>query len=482
MSLFEAVIGLEVHCQLATRTKIFCACPASPPRGVSVADVPVNQATCPVCAGHPGTLPVLNRQAVDYAVRAGIALGCEIHPRSQFSRKNYFYPDLPKGYQITQFDSPVCGEGALAFSLPSGERRTVRIQRIHLEEDAGKSVHAGTHSEVNLNRAGVPLIEIVSHPEMRTAEEAGAYLRALHAVVTWIEVCDGNMQEGNFRCDANVSIRPVGATEFGTRVEVKNVNSFRFVEKAIAHEIERQTAILKSGGTVKQETRGYDPDRDATFSQRGKEEAHDYRYFPEPDLPELTLAQAWVDQIRSELPELPDQRRARYERELGLSHYDAGIVTSSRELVRYFEEAIQLGASAKAVANLLAGEVSRLANEKGTWLGSRLLPVHLADVVRELQAARISATAAKQLIGLAWDSGERIADLIELEGLAQVSDTRALEAWLDEVIAQSPSQWSEFQSGKDKLIGFFTGQVMKKSGGKANPALIQELIRKKVGS
>ncbi len=479
---FEAVIGLEVHCQLATDSKIFCSCPARPPGGVSVSELPPNANTCPVCAGHPGALPVLNRKAVDHALRAGLALGCQINRTHVFARKNYFYPDLPKGYQISQYDRPLCEDGRLAIQA-GDQSREIRIQRIHMEEDAGKSVHSAQSTAVNLNRAGVPLIEIVSHPDLRTAEEAGTYLRALHGIVTWLGISDGNMQEGNFRCDANVSVRPKGSPVLGTRAEVKNVNSFRFVEKAIEHEISRQTAILRSGGKVLQETRGYDPDRDVTVSLRSKEEAQDYRYFPEPDLLPVELSEAWIEEVRRALPELPAQRRARYVAELGLSPYDAGVLTSSAGLVEFFERTVALGASAKPVANFLTGEVARRLNDEGIEIGqSRLTPTHLAELVMLVQAGQVSSTGAKQALGVAWQTGHAMATIVDREGLRQVSDLGELERWVDEVWAANPGQAAELRSGKDKLLGFFTGQVMKKSGGKANPALIQELIRKKVTS
>lgn len=485
---FEAVIGLEVHTQLSTESKIFCPCRARLAEGVSVSDIAPNSNICPVCSGQPGSLPVLNRKVVEYAVKAGLATHCRINEKNTFSRKNYFYPDLPKGYQISQYDQPICEGGHLTIETQAGTKR-IGITRIHMEEDAGKNVHHGSFSVVNLNRAGVPLCEIVSEPEMRTSEEAGSYLRALHSVVTYLGICDGNMQEGNFRCDANVSVRPQGSTRLGTRVEIKNVNSFRFVEKAIDYEIARQIELIRSGSQVVQETRLYDADKNATFSMRSKEEAQDYRYFPEPDLIPLSLERAWINKIRSELPELPEQKRARWVSELGLSSLDANTLTASRVLCVIFEETLvecqRIGlepqASAKTSANLITGEVTRLLKEQD----SEVLPIsaqHIAELVKFIQASEVSSTGAKQALGLAWKSGESIGAIVDREGLRQVSDLSALEPIVNQIIAGSPAQAAEFRAGKEKVLGFFVGQVMKQTGGKANPGLIQELIRKKLSS
>jgi len=482
---FEAVIGLEVHCQLATDTKIFCGCPTRQADGRSVADAAVNGAVCPVCAGHPGSLPVLNKKVVEYAVRAGLATHCTINPRSVFSRKNYFYPDLPKGYQISQYDLPICEHGGLEIPLKNGETKRVSITRIHMEEDAGKNIHMEGMSLVNLNRACVPLIEIVSGPDMKSSDEAGAYLRALHAIVTHLGICDGNMQEGNFRCDANVSVMPKGSTQLGTRAEVKNVNSFRYVEKAIDHEIQRQIEVIRGGGKIVQETRLYDADKDATFSMRSKEEAHDYRYFPEPDLIPLVIEKAWIEQIRGTLPELPEQKRARLVGELGLSSYDAGVLTSTISMSNFFDQALKLAdkSLAKPLANLLTGEVARLINEETKEIGdSKLRPEHLAEAVKFVAAGTISSTGAKTLITAAWKTGDAASTIVDREGLKQVSDTGALETIIDQVIAKNPGQAADFKAGKEKLLGFFVGQVMKESGGKANPTMLQDLIRKKLSS
>ncbi len=480
---FEAVIGLEVHCQLSTESKIFCGCRARIPAEQSVGEIAANSSTCPICAGHPGTLPVLNQKVVEFAIQAGLATNSQIHLKNRFARKNYFYPDLPKGYQITQFELPICENGWLNIETSTGSKK-VPIQRIHMEEDAGKNVHMADFSLVNLNRAGVPLIEIVSGPDMKTSEEAGAYLRALYAVVTYLGICDGNLQEGNFRCDANVSVMPKGSTRFGTRAEIKNVNSFRFVEKAIEFEIARQIEVIRSGGRVIQETRTYDSDKDITISMRSKEEAQDYRYFTEPDLIPLIIDQAWVDQIKSRLPELPEQKKSRLISDLGLSAYDAGVLTGSKSLAEFFDQVVQkLGSSAlaKPAANWVTGEISRLINEQGIEIHqSKIRPEHIADLVRLVHDQVLSSTGAKKVLELVWVSGESVHLIVDREGLTQVSDVSALEPVIQKVIDSNAKQAADFRSGKDKLLGFFVGQVMKETGGKANPALLGELIRKKL--
>ncbi|MCM2278384.1 MAG: Asp-tRNA(Asn)/Glu-tRNA(Gln) amidotransferase subunit GatB [Oligoflexia bacterium] len=486
---FEAVIGLEVHAQLSTQSKIFCGCRARLADGTSVADAAVNSNTCPVCAGHPGALPVLNRRVVEYALRAGLATNCRIRTTNVFARKNYFYPDLPKGYQLSQYEEPICEGGYLDVAVSETETKRVRLQRIHMEEDAGKSVHFPGYSLVNLNRAGVPLIEIVSAPDLSTPAEAGAYLRSLHAIVTALGICDGNMQEGNFRCDANVSVRPRGARELGTRTEIKNVNSFRFVEKAIEYEIARQIQLVKGGGKVVQETRTYDSDRNLTLSMRSKEEAEDYRYFPDPDLLPVLLEEAWIEEIRRGLPELPEQKKARFIRDFGIAPADAAILVGSRELADFCEATIaelsrsgmEPRAAGKPAANWLVGELRRLANEQGLEVSqSCLTPGHLADVVRLTQEQVISGQGAKTVIAEAWRTGETIASIVDAQGLRQVSDTGALVPAIDKVIAANPKQVAEFKAGKEKLLGFFVGQVMKETGGKANPALVGDLVRKRL--
>lgn len=488
---FEPVIGLEVHCQLATDSKIFCSCKARPKEGASVAEEEVNANTCPVCSGHPGTLPVLNKKAVEYAIRAGLATNCEINPRSVFARKNYFYPDLPKGYQISQFDQPLCKNGYINIDLSGGVTKKIRLERIHMEEDAGKNIHMSGFSLVNLNRACVPLIEIVSAPDMRNSDEAGEYLRSLYAIVTYLGICDGNLQEGNFRCDANVSVRPKGAEKFGTKVEIKNVNSFRFIEKAIEYEISRQIEVIKSGGKIAHETRSYDSAKNVTTSMRSKEEAHDYRYFPEPDLVPLRVDETWVRKVAESLPELPRQKRERLIATLDLSAYDAGVLTASKSLSDFFQSVLtQLekgGAEpkqvAKTVANLLTGEVSRLLNEAAIDISqSKLKDHHVADLVTLLSQNALSSTNAKRVITVAWESGESVDKIVEKEGLKQVSDLSALEPAVDAMIAKFPGQVAEYKSGKDKLLGFFVGQLMKETKGKGNPQILQDLVKKKLNS
>ncbi len=480
MGEFETVIGLEVHCQLATNTKIFCSCPA----GVSE---DVNSHVCPVCSGHPGTLPVLNKKVLEYAIRAGLATNSQIKLKNTFSRKNYFYPDLPKGYQISQYDEPICQHGYLEIETKAGHKK-VSIERIHMEEDAGKNVHMSDFSLVNLNRACTPLIEIVSGPDMRSAEEAGAYLRGLHAIVTYLGICDGNMQEGNFRCDANVSVMPKGSKVLGTRAEIKNVNSFRFIEKAIEYETARQIEVIKAGGKIVQETRGYDSAKHATFSMRSKEEAQDYRYFPEPDLIQVRLDPKWIEEIKGTLPELPEQKRKRYTDTYGLSSYDAGVLTGSKPMAEFFEASLELlkksgdlKATAKLTSNWITGEIARLLNEQAIELkDSKLTPRHVADIVGAVQGGDLSSTGAKQVLGVVWQSGDSVNAIIEREGLKQVSDLSALIPAIEKVIADHPGQVQEFLGGKEKLIGFFVGQVMKATGGKANPGMLQELILKTI--
>jgi aspartyl-tRNA(Asn)/glutamyl-tRNA(Gln) amidotransferase subunit B len=487
---FEAVIGLEVHVQLATDSKIFCGCRARFPGGKSVADVDANSATCPVCTGQPGSLPVLNKKVVQFAVKAGLATNCQISFKSIFARKNYFYPDLPKGYQISQLEKPICEHGFLNIETSRGAKK-VNIQRIHMEEDAGKNVHMSGYSLVNLNRAGVPLCEVVSGPDMSSAEEAGAYLRALYAVVTYLGICDGNLQEGNFRCDANVSVMPQGSKTLGTRAEIKNVNSFRFVEKAIDYEIARQIEVIGSGGKVVLETRLYDSAKNMTFSMRSKEEAQDYRYFPDPDLMPVCLTEKEVEEVRKTLPELPEQKRARFVSDFGLSAYDALSLTNSKSIALFFESVMRLTskqglepkAAAKASANLILGELTRLLNmnEDGIEIDqSKVTAEHFSELVNANLKAVVSSTGAKQILVSIWKTGDSVDVIIEREGLKQLSDLSSFEPAIDRIIAANPAQAAEYRAGKEKLIGFFVGQVMKTTTGKANPALLQELIKKKL--
>jgi aspartyl-tRNA(Asn)/glutamyl-tRNA(Gln) amidotransferase subunit B len=480
---YEAVIGLEVHCQLATQTKIFCSCRARLGEKKSVADETSNSNTCAICAGHPGTLPVLNRKVLEFAAKAGLATGCRINLRNTFARKNYFYPDLPKGYQISQFEDPIC-EGGFLFA----GRSRISIIRIHMEEDAGKNVHQSGYSLVNLNRAGVPLIEIVSGPDIRTPEEAGQYLRSLYAIVMYLEICDGNLQEGNFRCDANVSVRKRGSAQYGTRVEIKNINSFRFVERAIEHEANRQITLIQSGGKVVQETRQYDPTKDATFSMRTKEEAQDYRYFPDPDLIEIKLTQEWVDKIKDSLPELPADRKKRFMSEFGLNDYDAQAMIEQKSWAEFFEQALSMGkdpktlaSRAKTAANLISSEVTRLLNESNSTLSeSRFKPSHLAELLEELIANSLSSSNAKILIQKCFESGEQVSVLVEKFSLKQVSDLSSLDPIIDKVLLDFTAQVTEYRSGKEKVMSFLVGQVMKQSGGKANPQVVQDLLKKKI--
>ncbi|MBI2604555.1 MAG: Asp-tRNA(Asn)/Glu-tRNA(Gln) amidotransferase subunit GatB [Deltaproteobacteria bacterium] len=479
---FEAVIGLEVHAQLLTRSKLFCGCSTD-------VHSRTNANVCPVCAAHPGTLPVLNRKAVEFAVKAALATNCRINSRSIFARKNYFYPDLPKGYQISQYDQPLAVGGYIDIEAAASKR--VRLTRIHMEEDAGKSVHAQGYSMVNLNRAGTPLIEIVSEPDIRSAEEAGAYLRKLRAILMYIDVCDGNMQEGSFRCDANVSVRPRGSGKFGTRAEIKNVNSFRFVEKAIEYEIRRQIQIVESGGTVVQETRTYDSGKNVTVSMRSKEEAHDYRYFPEPDLIALKIPEAMITVAQATLAELPDQKKNRYE-QMGIPAYDANVITSSKKLAEFFDEACGTGevhgeglnstfVSPKDVSNWVIGELLRLLKADEREIDDfKMNPYHLRTLVKLVREGAINNNTAKTVFEEMYKTGREPGEIVQAKGLAQVSDAGAIEAAIAEVIAANPSQHQDYKSGKDKLFGFFVGQVMKKMAGKANPAVVNGLLKKKL--
>jgi aspartyl-tRNA(Asn)/glutamyl-tRNA(Gln) amidotransferase subunit B len=475
---WETVIGLEIHAQLATRSKIFSG------SATAYGAAPNTQANL-VDLGYPGVLPVLNGDAVKMAVRFGLATGSKIARRSVFARKNYFYPDLPKGYQISQYERPVVEDGSLEIVLDDGTRKLIGITRAHLEEDAGKSLHEDFHglSGIDLNRAGTPLLEIVSEPDLRSAKEAVAYMKKIHTLVRYLGICDGNMQEGSFRCDANVSVRPQGRAEFGTRAEIKNLNSFRFVERAINYEIERQIDLIESGGKVVQETRLYDPDRGETRSMRSKEEANDYRYFPDPDLLPLAIGDDLIESVRATLPELPDEKAARFVRDFALSDYDAGVLTASREMADFYETVVaRLGGNPKLAANWVMGELSGALNKENLDVAqSRVGAEALAGLLARIADNTISGKIAKEVFEAMWSEGRDADAIIEAKGLKQITDTSAIEQAIDAVMAKNPQQLAEYRSGKDKLFGFFVGQVMKATQGKANPAQLNELLKRKLG-
>jgi aspartyl-tRNA(Asn)/glutamyl-tRNA(Gln) amidotransferase subunit B len=475
---WETVIGLETHAQLATRSKMFSgaatAFGAAPNTQASAVDIAL-----------PGVLPVANRAAVELAIRFGLAVGATVHRTSIFARKHYFYPDLPKGYQISQYEAPIVQGGAITILTDAGAK-TIRLTRAHLEEDAGKLLHEDFHgmSGIDLNRAGVPLLEIVSEPDLRSAAEAVAYARALHSLVRWIDICDGNMQEGSFRCDANVSVRPRGETKLGTRCEIKNLNSFRFLQHAIEHEARRQIEVLEGGGSIVQETRLYDPDRDETRSMRTKEDAHDYRYFPDPDLPPLAVSEQWIEEIRSRLPELPEAKRARYQAQLGLPAHDAMTLTLTRSMAEYFDQAAANAAgiaAPKEVANWLIGDLSARLNETGKDASeSPVSPTQLTGLLARIHDGTISGKIAKEVFDAMW-AGEGDADaIIERKGLRQISDAGAIEAVVATVVAANPKQVDDYRAGKEKAFNSLVGQVMKATKGKANPAQVNELLRKKL--
>jgi aspartyl-tRNA(Asn)/glutamyl-tRNA(Gln) amidotransferase subunit B len=471
---WEAVIGLEIHAQLATRSKIFSG--ASTAYGAAP-----NTQACAVDLGLPGVLPVLNAEVVRMAAKFGLATHSTVAKRSVFARKNYFYPDLPKGYQISQYELPIVHGGHLDIDLEDGGSKRIGITRAHLEEDAGKSLHEDFHGEtgIDLNRAGTPLLEIVSEPDMRSAGEAVAYMKKIHSLVRYLDICDGNMQEGSFRCDANVSVRPAGQEAFGTRAEIKNINSFRFVERAINFEIERQIDLIESGGEVVQETRLYDADKNETRPMRSKEEANDYRYFPDPDLLPVELDQAFIDAVAATLPELPDARRERFISEYGLSHYDAGVLTASREMAEFFEETVAAAdGEGKLSANWVMGELAGLLNKEGRDITtSPVSPQMLGGMLRRISDGTISGKIAKQVFEAMW-AGEGDADaVIEKKGLKQITDTGAIEKIVRDVLANHPGQVEQYKGGQDKLLGFFVGQVMKATQGKANPGEVNKILR-----
>jgi aspartyl-tRNA(Asn)/glutamyl-tRNA(Gln) amidotransferase subunit B len=470
---YEPVIGLEVHVQLATATKIFCGCPTS-------FGAPPNTNVCPVCLGLPGALPVLNRAAVELAIKAALALNCAIRPNSRFARKNYFYPDLPKGYQISQYDEPYSEHGYVDINVDGAVKR-IGITRIHMEDDAGKSIHdgfrdSGQRSYVDLNRSGTPLAEIVSDPDMRSSDDAYAYLTELKQVLQFVEVSTCDMEKGHLRCDANVSVRPRGQAAFGIKAEVKNLNSFRFLKQALDYEIQRQIALIESGERVVQETRLYNPDLGVTFAMRSKEDAHDYRYFPEPDLVPLRIGSGWLDQIRTAMPELPAAKRARFTAELGLSEYDAGVLTASRFVSEYFETVARVSGNAKLAANWVMGELMNALRNEETPVTAE----NLGQLVKMIASDELSGKLAKEVFAKMLATGDSAATIVEREGLKQISDTGALDQIVDTVIAANPKQVEQYRSGKTTVINFLVGQVMKASRGQAKPDTVTELLKQKL--
>ncbi|GMA50020.1 aspartyl/glutamyl-tRNA(Asn/Gln) amidotransferase subunit B [Alicyclobacillus contaminans] len=472
---FETVIGLEVHVELKTKSKIFCGCRTD-------FGAPPNTNVCPVCLGHPGTLPVLNQEAVELALKAATALNCKINQDCKFDRKNYFYPDLPKGYQISQYDQPIGEHGYIEIDV-NGERKRIGIVRVHLEEDAGKSMHApdGSHTLVDYNRTGVPLIEIVSEPDIRSPEEARLYLEGIRSIMQYCGISDCRMEEGSLRCDANISLRPVGQKEFGQKAELKNINSFRFVQKGLEYEVERQTQILSQGGTVVQETRRFDEATQTTVSMRSKEEAHDYRYFPEPDLVRLRVDDAWLQRVRESLPELPLQKRDRYQNELQLPAYDAGVLTSDIEIAQYFEAVVDAGIDPKSASNWVMSDVLGYANANGLTLSAfPVAPAQLAGLIQQVTAGKISIKQGRDVFKIMCETGKDAVTVIREQGFEQISDEGALIAIVEEAIANNPKSVEDYRAGKEKAIGALVGQVMKATKGKANPAVVNKLILERI--
>jgi len=474
---YEPVIGLEVHAQLLTKAKIFCGCSAE-------FGAAPNTHTCPVCLGMPGVLPVLNKKVIEYMLKMALATNCRINRACNFARKNYFYPDLPKGYQISQYAAPPAEHGWIEVDLNGGKKR-IGITRIHMEEDAGKLLHDERNpvSYVDLNRTGVPLIEIVSEPDIRGAEEAAAYLRRLHETLVYLGICDGNMEEGSFRCDANVSLRPKGAEAFGTRTELKNMNSFRNVQRALEYEIKRQGYVLEGGGEIAQETRLWDDTAGVTYSMRGKEEAHDYRYFPDPDLVPVVIDDAWIDAIRKTLPELPLEKRERFIRDYKIPAYDAGVLTASRELADYYEETVRLSGEPKLASNWVMGDILRFLNEdKRSVRECPVAPASLAELIRLIREGAISGKMAKEVSEAMYRTGKPPATIVAERGLVQITDETALAAAIAEILEKNPAQVAQYKAGKEKVFGFFVGQAMKETQGKANPQLINEILKKMLAS
>jgi len=475
---YEPVIGLEVHAQLLTRSKIFCGC------STAFGEEP-NTLTCPVCTGQPGSLPVMNRKAVEFAIKLGLATSCRIAPYSLFARKNYFYPDLPKGYQISMYELPLAVDGLIEI-VSQGEKKRIKIIRIHMEEDAGKLKHGETpgtasFSFVDFNRTGVPLVEIVSGPDIRSPQEAGDYLRKLRAILQYLEISTGNMEEGSFRCDANVSIRPKGREEFGTRTELKNMNSFRHVEKALEYEIKRQTAVLEEDEEVVQETRLWDTSQGITLSMRGKEEAHDYRYFPDPDLVPLRIDEAWIEEVRRSLPELPDEKKERFVREYGIPEYDAEILTSTKAMASYYEETVRLFPDSKTVSNWMMGDLLReLKRDEKEIDQSLLTPSHLAEMLSMVKGGTISGKIAKDVFEEMYQTGEKPDKIVKEKGWVQILDEAEIAKTIEGVIKANPKLVEDYRKGKEKVFGFLVGEVMKATRGKANPKLVNEWLRKKL--
>jgi aspartyl-tRNA(Asn)/glutamyl-tRNA(Gln) amidotransferase subunit B len=476
---FETVIGLEVHTELKTNSKIFCGCSTT-----FGADHNTN--VCPVCLGLPGVLPVVNEKVIEFAIRAGLALNCEILPFSKFDRKNYYYPDLPKNFQTSQYDLPIAVNGHLDIEV-DGQTKRIGITRIHMEEDAGKLVHSGTnildsdHAFVDYNRTGVPLLEIVSEPDIRTPEEAKAYLEKLKAILEYLDISDCKMEEGSLRCDANISLRPVGTIPFGTKAEIKNLNSFRSVQRGLEYEVQRQTDVLEEGGRILQETRSWDENKGITVSMRSKEQAHDYRYFPEPDLVPIVLEQAKIEAVRATLPELPDARQQRLSESYGLSAYDAAVLTASKAMADYFDEAVKLFADAKTVANWLMGEVSKHLNNEGITLQEcKVSPKQLADLLTLIAKGTISGKIAKTVFEEMWQSGNDAERIVKEKGLVQISDSSEVVAIVEAVLAANPQSVADFKAGKEKAIGFLVGQIMKQTKGRANPDLVNSLLRERL--
>jgi len=472
---YETVIGLEVHAQLLTETKIFCRC--STKFGAEP-----NTQTCPVCTGMPGVLPVTNKKAIEYAIKTGIAMNCAIAPYSRFARKNYFYPDLPKNYQISQYELPLCEHGFVEIVVDNKVKR-IGITRIHMEEDAGKNIHEGRgdHSFVDLNRTGVPLMEIVSEPDIRSPREAAEYMKKLRAVLRYLGVCDGNMEQGSLRCDANISVRLFGQKEFGTRTELKNINSFKFVEKALEYEVRRQISVIEDGGKIIQETRLWDSAAGVTQSMRSKEEAHDYRYFPDPDLAPIVVGKEWIDSIKVTLPELPDEKRKRFIAQYSLPEHDAELLTDEKAVADWFEKAVEAGGQAKTVSNWMMGDLMRIMNEENKSVEEiSLKPEQMAGMLALIDNGTISGKIAKTVFEEMCRTGKDAAVIVKEKGLVQISDTGEIEKAVDEILAKSPDEVARFRAGDEKLIGFFVGQVMKATKGKANPKLLNELLMKKL--